>query len=87
MLYCQKRAAREAIAMGVPMALFRHGGKINVIYKNGIRDRVSPALLTTLLETGQVASFERSDGWVSVGRDPIRKTGQPGYPGPERRLC
>lgn len=49
--------------------------KINVVYKNGVKDSISPGLLNVLLRSKQVTQFERSSGWVTVGKDAIRGTG------------
>ena len=67
------------------MGFLRQATKINVIYKNGVKDRISPALLKTLIDTRQVDKFERSDGWAKVGRDPVRRNGKMDYAGTERR--
>lgn len=69
------------------MAFFRHSTKINVVYKNGVKDRISPALLGTLIDSKQIDQFERRDGWAKVGLDPVRGLGGVGYEGSERRLC
>lgn len=68
------------------MGFFRQNTKINVIYKNGVKDRISPALLNTLLDSKQIDQFERSEGWARVGVDPVRKTNMGDYPGSERRV-
>lgn len=67
------------------MGFFKQSAKINVVYKNGVKDRISPALLTTLLASRQIQKFERRDGWAQVGTDPIRAGGYTDYPGDERR--
>ena len=67
------------------MGFFRQATKINVIYKNGVRDRISPALLSTLIDSRQIDQFERSDGWAKVGRDPVRGSGTPVFEGNDRR--
>lgn len=67
------------------MGYFRQAVKINVVYKNGVKDRISPALLGTLIHTRQVEKFERSSGWVKVGVDPVRQTGEGAFTGDERR--
>jgi hypothetical protein len=47
-----------------------------VIFANG-EDKIVPAYkLDTLIQEKKIIAFYRSDGWVEVGRDPIRK-GQP----------
>ena len=66
------------------MAIVRQGGKINVIYKNGVKGSISPALLNTLIRAEQVIQFERSSGWVTIGKDTIRGTGG-SFSGGERR--
>jgi len=67
------------------MGFFRQNTKINVIYKNGVKDRISPALLGTLLDSKQIDQFERGNGWARVGVDPIRKAVMGDYDGSERR--
>jgi hypothetical protein len=67
------------------MGFFRQNTKINVIYKNGVKDRISPALLGTLLDSKQIDQFERGDGWARVGVDPLRKMAMGAYDGSDRR--
>lgn len=47
-------------------------------------DSVPPHILDRMLESGEIHAFERSNGWVFVGRDPIRSASRPYY-GAERR--
>ena len=47
-------------------------------------DSVPPHVLNRMLACGEIHAFERSTGWVSVGRDPIRKARE-AYHGYERR--
>lgn len=68
------------------MAFFRRSTKISVVYRNGVKDRISPALLGTLIDSRQIDQFERSDGWAKVGIDPMRGTGGASYEGAERRV-
>lgn len=68
------------------MGFFRQSSKINVVYKNGVKDRISPALLSTLIDSKQIAQFERADGWAKVGIDSTRGTGRADYSGTERRV-
>lgn len=68
------------------MAFIRRTTKINVVYRNGVKDRISPALLGTLIDSKQIDQFERSDGWAKVGLDPIRGSGGTSYNGTDRRL-
>lgn len=67
------------------MGYFRQNTRINVVYKNGVKDSISPALLGTLIKTKQIDQFERSDGWAKVGLDPVRGTGESHFVGEERR--
>ncbi|MCK4502088.1 MAG: hypothetical protein KAU22_03570 [Desulfuromonadales bacterium] len=69
------------------MGFFRQQSKINVIYKNGVKDRISPALLGTLISSKQVDQFERSSGWVRVGIDAVRASGSGVFIGSERRMA
>jgi hypothetical protein len=46
---------------------------MSVIFTNG-EERVVPAyMLDYLIREKKIVAFLRSDGWVQVGRDPIRK--------------
>ncbi len=48
--------------------------------------RVIPKGLELLLSHQRVKGFLRRDGWVVVGRDPLRSaSGDSSYDGPERR--
>lgn len=67
------------------MGYFRQKTQVNVIYRNGVKDHISPALLATLINSKQIDKFERSSGWVQVGVDPVRGSTAEGYSGPERR--
>ena len=67
------------------MGFLRQDTKINVVYRNGVKDYISPALLGTLINTKQVDQFERSSGWVQVGVDPVRGMGGSSFIGEERR--
>lgn len=67
------------------MGYFRQKVKINVIYKNGVKDHISPALLGTLINAKQIEKFERSNGWVQVGIDPVRRVNGDDFTGTERR--
>jgi hypothetical protein len=68
------------------MGFFRRSTKVNVVYKNGVKDRISPALLSTLIDSRQIDQFERVDGWIRVGIDPVRGMGGVSYDGSDRRL-
>ena len=66
------------------MAIAQQNSRINVVYKNGVKDSISPGLLNTLISSKQVTQFERSSGWVTVGKDDIRGMGG-SFSGVERR--
>ncbi len=68
------------------MKLFRYSNQVNVVYSNGMSDRITPALLDALIKSRRVNQFERSDGWVDIGIDPIRGMGGGEYDGVDRRL-
>ncbi len=68
------------------MARSKQVSKINVVYKNGAKDRIGPALLDAMIDAKQVEQFERDDGWAEVGIDPIRGMGGPPYAGRNRRV-
>ncbi len=57
---------------------------IKVIYNDYTYDTATASLLDDLLNTNKIVAFQRSSGWVRVGRDPIRGMGGE-YSGPERR--
>jgi hypothetical protein len=59
---------------------------IRVMYSDGRFDLIKPSALDHLLAQNCLASFQRSSGWVVVGRDPLRGAGGNAYRGPERRL-
>jgi hypothetical protein len=46
---------------------------IKVMYTNGKIGIVENYQLDDLIASGKIQKFRRSDGWVSVGKDPIRK--------------
>ena len=52
---------------------------IRVKYKDGKFDMVGQKMLNYLIEEDKVTGFMRSTGWVSVGRDPIRRGGAERY--------
>jgi hypothetical protein len=47
---------------------------IKVMYTNGKTGIVENYQLDNLIASGTIKKFRRADGWVSVGKDPIRKT-------------
>jgi hypothetical protein len=59
---------------------------IEVIYQNNEYGMVKPFLLDKLITSGKIIKFLRSEGWVTIGVDRIRGTGNGAhYKGPERR--
>ena len=59
---------------------------IDVILKDGTYHHFTPRVLDVLLDSHRVHKFKRSNGWATVGIDPVRtsRSGN-GYDGPERR--
>ena len=52
-------------------------GSMSVILTNG-EEKVVPAyMLDYLIREDKIVAFQRSDGWVQIGRDPIRKSQLP----------
>lgn len=62
---------------------------IRVMYQDNKYDYVPDSRLGELIEAGKIKQFCRTDGWVMIGRDPVRGTGSisgnVAYSGPERR--
>jgi len=60
---------------------------ILVHFKDNHYRYVANGDLNELIDTGSIMGFRRSDGWVEIGRDPVRKKGKPGGRGsiPEKR--
>ncbi len=59
---------------------------IRVMYNDDRHDYVPAFRLGQLIAEGKIKKFYRSSGWVTIGKDPIRGTGNVcGYTGPERR--
>lgn len=46
---------------------------IRVVYANGAYDFVKDQMLDRLLDRGEIAGFQRTDGWAVVGRDKLRQ--------------
>jgi hypothetical protein len=57
---------------------------INVIYFDDTPGVVDTGRLDELIQSRRIIAFRRSDGWVRVGRDPVRGNGGR-YGGPDRR--
>lgn len=60
--------------------------EVAVVYQDGMMDMVRPKVLQNLIENDDIVKFQRSDGWVYPGIDPIRRMRNATYSGPERRL-
>jgi hypothetical protein len=45
---------------------------IDVILKDGTYHHFTPRVLSVLLESNRVYKFKRSNGWATVGVDPVR---------------
>lgn len=45
---------------------------IQVHYSDNRFDYVKDNMLHEMIEAGEIASFKRSSGWVTVGIDPLR---------------
>ena len=58
---------------------------IRVRYKDGRIDLVPSEKLDEMIVMSEIEGFERSSGWVVLGRDPLRSTLRGRYFGPERR--
>ena len=57
---------------------------LKIMYSNGTYDMVKPSLLQQLISEKRLQKFYRSEQWVDITTDPIRKTDSP-YTSPERR--
>ena len=58
---------------------------IKVMYQTNEIDMVESSQLDTLISSNKIKKFLRSEGWVTVGIDPIRKESKVNYKGSERR--
>ncbi|WP_291316874.1 GSU3473 family protein [Desulfuromonas sp.] len=58
---------------------------IRIMYHNGKHDLVKTSALERLISSNQVKQFQRSSGWVTPSRDPVRRTRNSQYRGMERR--
>jgi len=58
---------------------------IRVRYKDGRIELVPSKKLDELILMSEIEEFERSTGWVTLGKDPIRSSLRGYYRGPERR--
>ncbi len=58
---------------------------IRVRYKDGRINLILSQNLNELIVMNKIEQFERSSGWVTIGKDPIRSTLRGSYVGAERR--
>jgi hypothetical protein len=58
---------------------------IKVMYQNNEIEMVEASQLDTLISSNKIKKFLRSEGWVPVGIDPIRKESRFDHKGSERR--
>ncbi len=59
--------------------------EVPVVYQDGMMDMVEPAVLQSLIDSDEIVKFQRTDGWVYPGIDPVRRLVRSSYQGPERR--
>ena len=57
---------------------------ITIVYQNGKYGAVEDSELDDLIKQKKVKKFLSSQGWCTVGEDPIRKEHRINYEGPER---
>ena len=59
--------------------------RIKVMYQNNEKGMVEDYQLDELISSKKIKKFLRSEGWVTIGVDPIRKESRIDFEGPERR--
>ena len=59
--------------------------RIKVMYHNNETEMVEASHLDALISSNKIKKFLRSEGWVTVGIDPMRKERRINYKGTERR--
>ena len=59
--------------------------EIAVVYQDGMMDMVEPTILQRLIDADEIVKFQRSEGWIYPGIDPVRQSTNGEYRGPERR--
>jgi hypothetical protein len=57
--------------------LTEFGMGITVIFANGNEATVPTYVLDYLIKEKKIIAFQRTDGWVRIGQDPIRRAQQP----------
>ncbi len=60
--------------------------EISVVYADGMMDMVPVTQLQSLIDGEDIIKFQRQDGWVYLGVDPVRIRPAASYRGPERRF-
>jgi hypothetical protein len=50
---------------------------MSVIFTSGEEREVPAYMLEYLIRENKIVAFQRSDGWVHIGKDPIRKSQLP----------
>ncbi len=60
--------------------------EISVVYQDGMIGMVEPQVLQGLIESDEIVKFQRTEGWVYPGIDPVRGLVESGYQGIERRF-
>ena len=59
---------------------------VSVVYRDNKMGLVDTVSLDELICSKKIKKFLRSEGWATIGVDPIRKMKEYCYKGPERRL-
>ena len=57
----------------------------SVVYKNGDIGMIGISSLDELIASEKITKFLRTEGWATIGIDPIREKKRK-YKGPERRV-
>ena len=60
--------------------------RIKVRLVNGSEQFLPYYVLDHFIKKKGITAFERSDGWVEIGTDPVRKQADPHYDGNRRRF-
>lgn len=60
--------------------------EVSVVYQDGMMGMVKPVVLQRLIESDDIVKFQRTDGWVYPGIDPVRCLANSAYQGVERRF-
>jgi len=60
---------------------------VTVVYKNNKMGLVDASRLDELISSKKIKTFLRSEGWVTIGVDSVRRERGCPYEAPERRQC